>query len=425
MIASTRVSIANSLKGRMFYGWVIVAIGFLGMLASGAGQSHTFSVFYTVIADDLGISRTDVTWAYGGATVAAAFILPSLGRVVDRVGPRMGLIYFVCGLGLACMLFGAAANMLWLTVGFTLLRVLGQGAMALGTSNMVAKWFLTRRGLAMSLATLGFGFSMAVHPKLGQVLIDAYDWRTAWVLIGLATWGIMLPPLLLLAYDRPSALGLTQDNTAPTEGETAPEQAGATLAQALRHPSFYLLGLCVIGSAGLVTALHYHHVAILMSQGISAAWATNSFVITSVSMMVLMPLTGRAWDRWRTRYVLALGLCVLSAALVMITQVQTTLMVVVNAILFGFTNTFSITGPAYLWARYFGTKNLGQIQGTGQMVALIGASLGPLPVSLAFDASGDPTNTLLMLAIYPVAVAALSVLFLRTHPAVEGTQHLE
>ena len=71
---------------RFFYGWVLVAAAVLILFASGPGQSHTFGVFLTYVADDLGLSHTEISFAYGVATLAAAFGLPYAGRHVDRRG---------------------------------------------------------------------------------------------------------------------------------------------------------------------------------------------------------------------------------------------------------------------------------------------------------------------------------------------------
>jgi nitrate/nitrite transporter NarK len=79
----------------------------------------------------------------------------------------------------------------------------------------------------------------------------------------------------------------------------------------------------------------------------------------------------------------------------------------------------------YIWPRYFGRLHLGSIQGMGQMIGVVGASLGPLPVGLAFDLLGSPTLTLRLLAVFPIAAAIIAVLFLRTAPAVTGYAHLE
>ena len=420
-----RAEFAAGIGNRVFFGWVMVAVAALGLFASGPGQSHTFSVFNQLIADDLGVSLTDVSWAYGLATTAAAFLLPVMGRQVDTYGARKSLIFIVLGLGAACFFFGAVANMLWLVVGFGLLRFLGQGSMMLGSANLVAQWFTKKRGFAMSLMALGFAVSIAVHPKLGQWLIQTYDWRTAWFALGIMTWVMMLPVLLVIVFDKPSQLDMYPDNDRPVEGAPAPELTGPTLPEAIRHRSFYLICLAWFGFSSLVTSLHYHQVNIFKFNEMDPGWATNSFIITSISMVVMMPLVGRGCDTFRTRYMLAAGLCVQSLALVLITFATSVPMLVVYAVIFGLNNAFTMTLFGYLWPRYFGRKHLGRIQGTGQMVAVIGASVGPIPVALAFDNVGDPTMTLWLTATYPIVIAVIAVIFLATHPAVEGTEHLE
>ena len=97
----------------------------------------------------------------------------------------------------------------------------------------------------------------------------------------------------------------------------------------------------------------------------------------------------------------------------------------VYAILFGLNNAFTMTLFGYLWPRYFGRKHLGSIQGTGQMVGVFGASLGPLPVGLAYDLVGTATATLQALAIFPLAAALLSLLFLRAPANLTESAHLE
>src|SRR5919106_35609 len=210
-----------SLSRRAFYGWTVLTVAGLGIFASGPGQSHTFSVFVGPIGRDLGLSSAAIASAYGAATLLAAFCLPYMGKLVDRHGPRRMAIIVTVLLGLACMLFGAAAGLLTLALGFAALRFLGQGSLMMSCANLVAQWFSRKRGLAMSLMALGFGVSMAVHPPLGQFLVAELGWRRAWVVMGLLTWLIMLPPLLLLVYDKPEDRGLHPDGVASGAAETA------------------------------------------------------------------------------------------------------------------------------------------------------------------------------------------------------------
>ena len=69
----------------MFFGWPMVGAGALIFFASGPGQSHTFGVFLVYLTEDLGLSHTEVSFAYGVATLAAAFGLPFAGRRIIRL----------------------------------------------------------------------------------------------------------------------------------------------------------------------------------------------------------------------------------------------------------------------------------------------------------------------------------------------------
>jgi MFS family permease len=429
LIPRIRDAAAEYVKPRFFYGWTIVGVAGLGIFASGPGQSHTFSVFIEPISRDLGVSSATIATAYGLATLVAALVLPQAGRAVDRFGPRRALLVIITLLGLACMFFGAAANFVWLALGFGLLRFFGQGSLMLGCANLVSHWFSRRRGFAMSLMALGFGVSMAVHPPLAQFLVVELGWRQAWAVLGVITWLIMLPPLLLLVHDKAEDLGLRPDGAAqPTTQSDAsgPATTGLALAEALRTRSFYVLAVGWFAIAMLVTTLHFYQVKLLTSQGVDVAIAASAFTISALTMAVMMPLVGRLFDSVKTRYVFAIGLAVTAASLLAITFADSLVSTVFYALIFGLNNAFSMTMFGYMWPRYFGRRHLGAIQGTGQMVGVVGASLGPLPVGVAFDLIGDPTWTIRLLAIFPLAAAILAFSLLRTHPAIRADyEHLE
>jgi MFS family permease len=422
-----REALFHALNRRFFYGWAVLGVAGLGIFASGPGQSHSFSVFVGPIGRDLGLSNAAIASAYGLATLAAALCLPFMGRLVDRHGPRRMMLVVIALLGLACMLFGAAAGLLSLALGFAALRFLGQGSLMLNCANLVAQWFSRRRGFALSLMALGFGASMAVHPPLGQWLVTEIGWRKAWIVLGLLTWLIMLPPVLLLLYDKPEDRGLHPDgDRAAAEAAAAGGQPlpGLSLRQALRTPAFYIVaaGWCAI--AMLVTTLHFYQVSILRAQGLSAEIAARVFPVSAATMMLAMPFVGRSFDRLRTRHVFAAGLLVTAGALIGVTFVQSPAGAVAYAMLFGLNNAFSMTMFGYLMPRYFGRRHLGSLQGTGQMFAVVGASLGPLPVGFAFDYLGGATLTLRLLAIIPFA-CAVAAMFLRTPAGIPHAQHLE
>lgn len=413
-LQSIRISAVAYLSRRTFYGWPMVAVAATAIFASGPGQSHTFSVFVPHLAAELDVSNATIAAAYGLATFFAAFALPRLGRLIDRYGTRslMGSVTVV--LGAACLMFAAVAGPLMLTIAFAALRFFGQGSLMMCAANLVAQWFRDKRGFAMGLTALGFAASMAVHPPLGHWLADQFGWRNAWLILGVVTWIILIPPVLFLVWNKPEDLGMSPDGISPEPGSAAELQLdGLSLAQALRTTAFYIVTIGWAFIAMLVTALHFHQVAIMTQQGVGADVASQLFPISALAMVVAMPLVGRLFDELRTRYVFAAGLLITALSLLLASAAHDVGTATAYAICFGVNNALSMTMFGYLMPRFFGRRHLGHLQGAGQLIGVVGASVGPLPIGMA-----------LLLAIAPV-LCAVAALFLRTPKGVLYPQHLE
>jgi MFS family permease len=406
-----RDMLARRISERLFYGWVVLAVAALGMFASGPGQSHVFSVFVAPISADLAISRTSIASAYALATLAAAFGLPYVGRLIDRVGACRVVLVVAVLLGAAAIAFGQVTGLLSLTLGFAALRFLGQGSLVLNCANLVAQWFDRKRGLALSLMALGFSASIAVHPPLAQWLTEQVGWRAAWLWLGILTWILLIPPILLLVQNKPEDLGLRPDGAGrPSHGASgaaAPQaaEAGLSVRQALRTPAFWITALALATLSMLVTALFFHQVSILTHQGVDARTATRVFSLSAITTIVATPLVGRLLDRFPTKPIFACAMLTQSAALITMVFVDDFASALVYGVVFGLTNAAVQTHYTYVWPRFFGRRHLGGIQGTAQTVGVIGASLGPLPFGVAFDLFGSYAGALLLSAALPVLCA--------------------
>ena len=450
----------HRINRRIFFGWLMVAAGALILFASGPGQSHTFGVFLTYVAEDLRLSHTEVSFAYGVATLAAAFGLPFAGRQVDRRGARRVLAVVSVLLGGAAIAFGFVNGIVLLALGFAAVRYLGQGCLFLGTSNIVAQWFERRRGFALSLVWLGFSASVAFHPPFAQWLIETVGWREAWLWLGISSWALLLP-ILWFIRNRPEDVGLRPDGEPAPERvaervpspETAPQPSrpgkdtarsdtqavaappredrsdtesgkfsgpprtgdsgvtGLTLKQALRTSAFWVIAIGLSLLALLMTGLFFHQVAVFQHRGLDPHVATRVFAVTAIVSVVSAPVLGRIMDRSPSRLVFAGAQVVMGAALVTLHLVDDVSTAIAYAVVFGLAGASVQANVGYLWADYFGRRHLGSIQGTGQTVLIVGASLGPLPFSLSLDFTGDYSTALIgsavLTALLAVAAAAL------------------
>ena len=413
MLDQIRTAAFNALQVRFFYGWVIIVVAMLGMFGTGPGQSHLIGVFFDSLCTDLELPRTSIAAAYGSATLVAALLLPQVGKLIDRFGAAGLLAVLVLGLGLAAVLFSLAFNWVFIAIGFGFLRFIGQGSMLVAYANLVSQWFDQKRGFALGIMALGFPLSMAVHPPLAQWLIEQVGWRQTWVWIGIATWVLLLPPVLLLLFSKPEEVGLQPDGIETKESTGEPSGlTGLSLAEALRTPAFYIICCGLFSLSMLVTALHVENKGILTRHGLDPQTATLMFTVSGLMAALTMPLIGRMLDRFRSNLMFAGGLLVMATSLLSITFVEGISSAVVYAMIFGLNNGVTMTYSTYFWPRYFGRKHLGRIQGSGQMITVVGASIGPLPLALAADYLGDYDQTLRYLALIP-ALCIVAALFLR------------
>lgn len=416
MLSRLRGSLFAAINRQFFYGWAILGVAALIMFGTGPGQSHLIGLFFDPIQAELGLDRTEIALAYGSATLVAALMLPRMGRLVDRHGPANMIWIIAFGLGLAAIGFSFATGWLYLAIGFGFLRFLGQGSLMLNCANMTSQWFDKKRGFALGLMSLGFPISIAVHPPFAQWLIAEVGWREAWIWLGVTTWVMLIPPALLFLWNRPEEAGLRPDGAAALkEGEKAPALVGYTKAQALRMPAFYLIVGGIASLSMLVTSLHVEYTGILKAHGLDPLVAASMFTISGVTAAILMPLVGRLLDSLPSKWMFFGGLWVQSISLLSITMVESWESAVVFAMIFGLNNAVTMTYVGFFWPRYFGRKYLGSIQGTGQMIIIFGASLGPLPLGWALDNWGEYDTMLRLLALIPVSISIL-VAFLLPPP---------
>ena len=181
--SKVETNLHSRLIGRspIYYGWVVWAVGALGMVATAPGQSFSVSLFFDHFIADFGLSRTLVSTLYGAGTLVASASLIFVGRAIDRYGNRKVGLAISLLFALALAAFSLITGPLGLLVGFTFIRGLGQGALFLNSGTAIAKWFRRRRGLLMSMATFSFIASQSAYVLVVSRLIERIGWRATWI----------------------------------------------------------------------------------------------------------------------------------------------------------------------------------------------------------------------------------------------------
>ena len=145
-----------------------------------------------VLEQDLGWSRSFTSGAAALALLVMAVIAPFGGRLVDKQGARAILLIGLGALAIGCFLVAATANPIAFFVAFSGIAAIGFGLVATHVvSTAVEQEVETNRGLATGIATSGSTGGQFIFVPLLAVLISAYDWRLAFVALGIGTLVIM------------------------------------------------------------------------------------------------------------------------------------------------------------------------------------------------------------------------------------------
>ena len=397
-----------------FYGWVIVAVSALTLFFSGPGQTYSVSTFIDGYIAEFGWSRSLVSGMYSMGTLAAGLGMGVMGGLFDRRGHRVMTTVVAVSLGLACLWMSVVGNASMLLVGFLLVRLLGQGSMSLSGSTLPAQWFMTKRGTALSLASLGGVASSAFLPPLNTWIIQSYGWQAGWRFWALVLCTVMAALAYTFIRDRPEDVGLLPDNmlVSPAfadSGVVSFEEEAWTLKEAMGTRSFWLLIFCMMIPSAIATGLIFHQVSVMAQVGLPVEAAAIVLSAMAVVRLPVVLVAGQVAEKVQPRYLIAgaqAGLLVAMAALVLAKSVTLAL---VYGVILGVVMSLQMLAGGVIWPEYYGRLHLGSIRGVTMMAGVIGSALGPLPYGFAYDLLGSYNQAVTVSMVFPLlgVVAAL------------------
>jgi MFS family permease len=382
-----------------FYGWVLVAIGFLTM-AVGVNARTAFSLLFPPILCDFRWDSGVTAGVFSFGFLVSAVVTPFVGRLMDRRGPRLvielGVVAMTAGLLLAPL--ARTPWQLYLSLG----ALVGGGVNCLaytGQSLYLTRWFVQRRGLALSIAFSGVGLgSVTLLPWL-QSVIENSGWRAACWALGILVFVLLAPPNLLLRR-RPEDIGLVPDGIqaasagSDRSGDIVDPRWAAvdwTLPRALGTARFWWIALGYFCGLFAWYAVQVHQTKYLIDIGFSpntAAWALGAVSLVAVPGQIAL---GHLSDRIGREWVWAIGnggfvLC--CVALVMLRDSPMTallyFMVITQGMLgYGLT---SVMGA--IPAEIFEGRNFGSIFGSAMLAAILGGAAGPWVTGVMHDCFG-------------------------------------
>jgi len=407
---------------RFPYHWIVLAGAALGLTVSYAPLlMFTFGVFLKPLAAEFGWQRGPAAAIVSFTVIAQALLLPFLGSVVDRVGARQVLLPSLAGLGLVTLLLSIMPSEIWMwyAVFVLIVPVVGAGSGGLVYTRIITSWFDRRRGIALGITISGIGLGAMIFPPVTQMIIDAYSWRAAYVVLGGAALIIGLPIVAITLRNTPEEMGYAQDYgrlDPDHNGEASAPQKGLSLQEARRLPSFWLIVSAIFLIGITITGSMVHLASMLTDRGIDAQTAATMVGVLGGASMISRIFVGILFDRFfAPRVAVLFTAAALISSLILASGSDAVWLGFAAATLLGLGLGAEIDFMAYLVGRYFGAMHFGAIYGVLLAVFNIGAGVGAAAIGFAFDAFGSYTRALYVAAAI-IAIACGLLLMLGPYP---------
>jgi len=412
----------------VFYGWYIVAIGFLANTASAFSLSSTLAVFLKPLTEDLGVSRGVFSLLRSGESLIGAALSPATGSLVDRHGPRwlMTCGALVVGIGMI-LLSQVQAFWQFLLVRWSL--SIGDAFMGSMVINVaIARWFIRKRGRALALSSMGIGFAKIGMPLFAASLLVWLGWRMTWAVFGVITLLLVVGPASIYMRRRPEDMGLDPDGLGNPFYETRPSGAKGgpskpqrptadevvwTRKEAARTRTFWLivitLGVSNIGVAGL----NLHVFSYVNDTGHSALVAAAVMSIIAFMQLAAPLMWGLLAERIDLRKVLMTKFLCQAAGLSLAISTNQLVFLYLGFFIYGVGLGGGMVLPDLLWANYFGRVSLGTVRGLGLLLTHSFSAVGPPFFGFLFDLT---QSYLLSFTLFIIALLISAFLSLLLRP---------
>ena len=383
------VADANA-AGEFRRSWPIVAAGALGFGMGISGLPfYTVGVFVDPLIHAFGWTAADVQSGILVMLWSSIVTAPCAGWAVDRFGSRWVATISVLLFGLGFMSLGLSnGNIGLFRLHCMLVAIAGAGTLPLVWGKVVSLRFGAGRGLALGLVLAGSGATGFWGPPVAEAMITHFGWRGAYFGLGVLPLILALPVVALVLPNTPTAR--------PSPSPSAAQLGGASLAQALASPRFWLIAIAIAlvsaSAAGCISNL----IKILVGHGqarVAAVW-----IASLVGLFVIggRAASGALLDRFWAPGVAAAFLAAPAAGcLLLVFAPHSLAWAAIAAILIGLAAGAEFDLLAYLLAAYFGLRRYGAIYGVASAFFGFAAGAAPFVFAAVFGKTGSYDGVLL------------------------------
>ncbi len=370
-----------------FYGWKLLAAMWIIVLFNCGFPLVGASVANAYMAVDLHFSRSTLGFAFAVFQWMSGLPGPLMALVINKKGVRftllLGSLLLVAGSILMAQFVHTGAGVV---IAFGLVLGLGfimGGPMA--AEPCIARWFVNRRALAISLLLTGGPIGTFVAPAVLTWCIEGAhgNWHVAWWLMA-ALGAVSTLIVSLFVKESPADVGQFPDG-ASAASLTAAAAAPAVkrkvyrtteewaFAEVLRTPALWLILISAIGVSAAYYLFFAHGVMHYRDLGHSPAQAAAAFSVLGLTQLLGMLLMAGLGDRIEPRLIMAMSMLATGVGMMIALKATGTAGLYLSATVLGLGFGSFVSSMMTIGADFFGEKAFASVIG---LFAAVGCTVG-------------------------------------------------
>lgn len=410
---------ARLLPGGWFYGWyVAIACSLLMMVGVGVGY-YGLPIFLKPLKDAHGWSTAQVSWAPAIYFCVSGLTAAIVGPYVDRYGPRRFMLIGSLINGASAAMIGIVNELWQLYVVYFVFAVAFGMSSNIAVNAILARWFIRRRALAMSISFTGVSLGGVILAPIASRLIDVGGLELATPILGALVIITSIPVIIGVIVFDPREVGMLPDGDT---GASAPPPAQQALlaaqmrtwtrAEAVRTIGFW--GILVAFLLVLIAQTGYvvHQVTFLEDRLGSRSAAAFTISVTAFGSIIARLAVGIFADNVDRRLLTVILFVVQATAILLIIHTESIAATWALTLVFGLTIGNVYMMQSLLVGEIFGMVSFGTVFGLISLAGQVGSGLGPIGVGIIHDATGGYTVPFTITAALTY-LAAVAILFAR------------